>query len=383
MYSLFLSCVKGLECVCAKELKHLGISGLTETSGGILFEGSLEDIYRVNLWSRTGIRLLVKLDQFDIIKQKDLYDNVYTYPWLDHITPQMTFAIDSFVSNSKIDHSHYASLLVKDAIVDSIRDKKGRRPSVNVPNPDVKVNLYLKDNKAMIYLDSSGIPLYKRGYRRKIHKASLNESLAAGIIYLSDWDPRNQPFYDPMCGSGTFCIEAALISINKAPGLLRETFGFKNWIGFVSSIWNDITDEANSQISNDCVEIHGSDVRLDAITMAKHNSSVAGVDNKINWKVRNFSRFEPKPENGIIICNPPYGERIGEETELIELYKLIGDTFKQKCNGFIACVFTGNLDLAKHIGLKASKRIPLKNGNIDCRLLKYEMYEGSKKHKNY
>ncbi|MBC8214346.1 MAG: N-6 DNA methylase [Candidatus Marinimicrobia bacterium] len=382
MYNLFLSCVKGLESVCAKELKHLGISDTNETVGGVLFEGDLNDIYRVNLWSRTGMRLLVKLEQFSISTQQDLYDNVHKYNWIDILTPQMTFAVDSFVTNSELNHSHYASLRVKDAIVDSIRERKGRRPSVDVSNPDVKINLYLKDNIATIYLDSSGIPLHKRGYRRKMHKASLNESLSAGIIFLSDWNSSEQQFYDPMCGSGTFCIEAALLATNTAPGLFRKSFGFQHWIGFDEKLWNDLVEKANTSKLNECIDIYGSDVSLASIAMAKHNSSVAGVDNQVNWKVRNFSRFDPKTNNGLIITNPPYGERIGEETDLVELYKLIGDTFKQKCSGFNASVFTGNLELAKNIGLKTTARIPLKNGNIDCRLLKYEMYVGSKKHRS-
>jgi len=379
MYKLFMTCAGGLEEVCQNELIHLGIKKSIIDQGGVRFEGTLDDIYRINLWSRTGIRLLVRVSHYRATTTDELYNNSRAIPWSKFLDHEKTFAIDAVVSRAKINNNKFAALRLKDAIADYFMEKRGERPSVNRENPDVRFNLFIKHDYATVYLDSSGIPLSRRGYRTVLHKASLNESLAAGILYLSEWDAKS-PLFDPLCGSGTFLIEAAMMAAGQAPGLLRKKFGFMSWKDFDRKLWNSIKTEAQIEIDhNQIPPLYGSDISKESINLAEQNVAAAGLSEKIEFNIENIKDFAPVHKSGTIICNPPYGERMGRDDFLPDLYSHIGDVLKQNCSGYNAFIFTGNPELGKKVGLRTSRKIPLRNGNIECRLLKYELYSGTKK----
>ncbi len=379
IFNLFLTCAGGLEEVCCRELASLKITGCRPAIGGVHFTGDLKTVYRVNLYSRVGIRLLVKIAKYHCSSEDELYNHALKIPWELYLTNRMTFAIHGFVSNSKIRHSKYAALKLKDALADAMRRKYGARPNVDTEHPDVQFNLHLNNNIANLYMDSSGTPLSRRGYRTVLHKASLNEALAAGLLYLTGWDGRSA-LYDPLCGSGTFPIEAALMAADQAPGLLRSRFGFMGWKHFNRELWESLRTEAQQRIDHSRIPaIFGSDARGDNITLAKRNAKAAGLSGIINWSVKDIRAFRPGGDTGLIICNPPYGERLGDPEQLKTLYRLVGDIFKQHCAGHSAFIFTGNPELGKAVGLRTSAKIPLRNGNIDCRLLKYDLYQGTKK----
>jgi putative N6-adenine-specific DNA methylase len=272
------------------------------------------------------------------------------------------------------------SQLTKDAIVDQFRRDTGERPSVDVTQPDVRFNLHMYDNQVTLALDASGDSLHRRGYRLQTNVAPLNEVLAAGIILLTGWDKKS-PFIDPMCGSGTFLVEAALLAYNIAPGLFRgHNFGFAAWADFDKRLFEEVVAEARAaRLPEAEIEIIGSDIDRDYIDAARHNITAAGLEDEVRVRVRDLKEAQKVGEQGVVVLNPPYGERIGSDDDLNQLYKTIGDTLKTSFSGYDAFVFTGNLDAAKSIGLRTSRRIPLYNGPIECRLLKYELYRGSKK----
>ncbi len=380
IYNLFLTCAGGLEEVCSNELTRLKIPNCKPAIGGVHFSGDLETVYRVNLYSRVGIRLLVRIAKFRCSNEDDLYQQSLKIPWQLYLNNQMTFAVHGFVSNSRIRHSKFAALKLKDAVADAMRKKYGKRPNVDVEKPDVRFNLHLNNNIATIYMDSSDIPLSRRGYRTVLHAASLNEALAAGILYLTNWD-RKSPLYDPLCGSGTFPIEAAMMAAGQAPGLLRSRYGFMGWKNYKPEVWKNLRTKAQQNIDHSKIPLlFGSDWRGDNITLAERNAKTAGLTGVINWSVADLKDFIPAGTEGTIICNPPYGERMGNPEKLQSLYRLLGDTFKQNCSGHRAFIFTGNPELGKMVGLQTSAKIPLRNGAIECRLLKYDLYTGS--HKN-
>jgi putative N6-adenine-specific DNA methylase len=266
------------------------------------------------------------------------------------------------------------ALKTKDAIVDSIRDRFGRRPNVDVRDPDLRVNVHLVKNLCTVSLDSSGTPLDRRGYRLERNSAPLRETLAAALVFFSGWDG-TVPLVDPMCGSGTIPIEAALKAACIAPGVLRPGFAFQHWLGFASGLWRSLVEEAHSRSLRSLpAGVLGYDRSAGSINIARQNSARAGVEGIISLKQLEISDFVPPQEPGILIFNPPYGRRIGEEDELKPLYRKIGDVMKQHCTGYTAYLFTGSAELAKSVGLRASRRIVLFNGPIECRLLKYELY---------
>jgi putative N6-adenine-specific DNA methylase len=307
-----------------------------------------------------------------------LYDEIKKINWSDFLSPDDTLAIDSVVTQSKMTHSLYVSQKTKDSIVDQMRDNTGKRPNVDINNPTLRIHLHINKDEAEISLDSSGSSLHRRGYRQQQVEAPLAETLAAGMIALSGWD-KNSPFTDLMCGSGTIVIEAAMMARNIAPGLLRREFGFHRWKDFNSELWNALIDEAKSQ-SKDKLDfpIVGIDKSYEAHGIAEQNARAAGVQNEISFHAMPFEDYTPKENSGTIITNPPYGGRITDE-DLFVLYKNIGDSLKKKFQGWNAWILTANKEAAAKIGLKASRRIPLFNGPLECRLLKYELYGGTKR----
>jgi putative N6-adenine-specific DNA methylase len=368
----FATCARGLEGVLAGELRQLGAADVESGRGGVGFRGDQALLYRANLWLRTAIRVLVPILEATVNSPEELYDAVRGVDWSHYLTPEHTLAVDSNVRDSKITHSKYAALKVKDAICDQFVERLGRRPSVDVEEPMVGLNLHIYRDQAVLSLDSSGESLHKRGYRPILTRAPLNEALAAALILLTDWSSET-PFVDPLCGSGTLPIEAAWIALQRPPGLTRRRFGFQGWIDFDIALWTELRDEARRGVRKALpAPILGFDARRDAVAFAKTNARAAGIGNLLRFEVRDVHNFRP-PEGppGTILCNPPYGERLGEEKELKELYRTLGEVFRTHCQGWSTFVFTGNAALARQIGLKAIRDVALFNGKIPCRLLHF------------
>jgi putative N6-adenine-specific DNA methylase len=372
--NFFATTAKGIEDVLASELTALGIAVTAIETGGVRFTGGLDVCYRANLWLRTASRVLMTFAEFPCDSPKSLYDAVRGISWQDNLTPEMTLAVDCNLRDSAMTHSGFVALKTKDAIVDDIRDRIGRRPNVDTRDPDLRVNVHLVKNSCTVSLDTSGIPLDRRGYRLERNEAPLRETLAAALVMLSGWDG-TIPLADPMCGSGTIPIEAALKAACRAPGLLRSGFGFKRWPGFDAGLWHRIVEEARETAKDSLpAQVLGCDSSSRALAVARQNAARAGVEGMAILTQRELSNFDPPAGPGILLFNPPYGKRLGEEEELKPLYRQIGDVMKQRCTGYTAYLLTGSADLAKCVGLRASRRIVLFNGPIECRLLKYELY---------
>jgi putative N6-adenine-specific DNA methylase len=370
----FATTAKGVEEVLAAELINIGAEGVVVEGGGVRFGGGLEAAYRANLWLRTASRVLMTLTEFACETPEQLYAGVRAVGWTKYLTPAMTLAVDCNLRDSTLTHSGFVALKTKDAIVDDLRDALGSRPNVDTKDPDLRINVRLFRNRCTLSLDCSGTPLDRRGYRLDRHEAPLKENLAAALIELSGWDGK-VPLLDPMCGTGTIAIEAALKALRIAPGLLRQGFGFQRWLGYDRALWERLVGEARQgALAALPAPVMGSDISHSAIAMANENARRAGVVEQIALGRGEISELAPPPGPGILIFNPPYGKRLGEEEALKPLYKEIGDVMKKRCKGYTAYLFTGNLELAKCVGLKASRRIVLYNGPIECRLLKYEMY---------
>ena len=376
MNNYFLTCPRGLEEITAKQIaKHIQSIPKIDL-GGVQFKGNKIDMYKANLYSRTGMHVLKHLYSITVNHQKDLYKKIYALKWKKILSPNKKFAIKTKIKSNIIENTNYLTLKIKDAIVDNIRSEFKKRPSIDKANPDIMLHVILKDNKLKIYIDSSGDPLFKRGYKNKIHKAALNESLAAGIVLLSSWN-RKEPLYDIMCGSGTIPIEAAMIAYNIPPGIFRKNFAFQKWDNYDKIEWNNIKIKAQNNINlNNNIPIYGSDYFKKNIELAIQSSKKINLYEKIKLQSLDIKNFKAREKKGVIIINPPYGNRIGDQKIINNLYKQIGDTFKTYCAGFDAYIFTGNLNAIKSIGLRSKKRIILKNGKIDCRLLYYPISSG-------
>ncbi|MDA8414244.1 MAG: THUMP domain-containing protein [Desulfobacteraceae bacterium] len=369
----FAAVPRGAEEIAAAELQALGISGTQVGRGGVAFVTDRAGIYRANLWLRTASRVLLQLAVFPCATPAELYGGVHAIDWTELITPEMTLAVDCSLRDSALTHSGFVALKTKDAIVDRIREACGSRPNVDTASPDVRINVHLHRNVCTVSLDSSGDPLDRRGYRLEHNEAPLRETLAAAVVALTGWDG-SMPLADPMCGSGTIPIEAALVAGRVAPGLQRA-FGFQRWLDFDAEIWERLLKEADSGIRKLPVGlITGYDQDSRALKLASRNAAKAGFEGQLHFFHAALDTFQPEGDTGVVIINPPYGKRLGEEDELKELYCQIGDIMKKRCRGWTGYVLTGNLELAKYIGLKASRRFVLFNGAIECRLLKYELY---------
>lgn len=369
----FAAVPRGAEDLAASELGALGITNVKPGKGGVSFRTDLAGIYRANLWLRTASRVLVQMAVFPCSGPAELYAGVFAIPWHEIITPDMTIAVDCSLRDSSLTHSGFVALKSKDAVVDRIRESCGRRPNVNTSSPDVRINVHLHKNICTISLDSSDDALDRRGYRLERNEAPLRETLAAAILILTGWDG-SIPLADPMCGSGTIPIEAALLAAHVPPGLHRQ-FGFQRWLNFDINLWNAISQEAETGIRKLPLGlITGYDLDSHALLLAGRNTAKAAMAGQIHYFHAALQEFRPEGDKGVVIINPPYGLRLGEESDLRELYCQIGDVLKKRCRGWTGYVLTGNLELAKYIGLRASRRYVLFNGAIECRLLKYELY---------
>lgn len=370
----------GLEEILAEELIALGAENVKPMNRSVEFYGGKELLYKANLWCRTATRILKPIINFKAADEKALYNNVLRIDWRDYLGLDQTFVIDAVISKSGFDNSLYTAQKTKDAIADHFRKKTGRRPSVDLKNPDIRINIYIYRDECTIALDSSGEPLFKRGYRSKTGEAPLNEVLAAGIVLHSGWDQKS-PFVDAMCGSGTIVIEAALLARNIAPGLTRETYGFMNWPDFDMDLFKRVHQEARKEIIPVLdFEMVGSDKASKQVQEAAVNARKAGVGRDIVFKQSAIGDLIPPSPPGALIINPPYGGRMSVD-DIKVFYQSIGDALKKNFIGYDAYIFTGNPAAAKHIGLRTSRRIEMYNGPIECRLLKFEMYEGSRKTK--
>jgi putative N6-adenine-specific DNA methylase len=368
----FATCGRGIEPVLADELRALGARDVQPGRGGVAFQGDQTLLYQANLWLRTAVRVLQPVLEATVTSPDELYDAVRGLDWSRYLTPDHTLAVDCNVRDSHLTHSKYAALRVKDAICDQFVERAGRRPSVDVDEPMVGLNLHVYRDQATLSLDSSGESLHKRGYRPVLTRAPLNEALAAALVLLSGWRGATA-FADPLCGSGVLPIEAAWLALRRPPGLTRRRFGFQGWLDYDVELWTELRDEARRGVLKELkAPVLGSDVRRDAVHFATGNARAAGIGHLLHFTVQDVRDFRPPAgEPGVLICNPPYGERIGEEKELRPLYRTLGEVFGRRCAGWKVFVFSGNPNLAREIGLPPVAQTPLFNGKIPCRLLAF------------
>ena len=374
MNHYFATVARGLEPIAAQELERLGAKEVRPDFTGVHFTGDIALLYRVNLWARTIFRVLVTLREFPCPDAQRLYQEVQKVEWQQYLKPHNTLAVNATGGNRQLNHTHFTALQVKNAIVDQQRRQFGQRSSVDTENPDLQINAHIYQNRCILSLDSSGTSLHRRGYRPAVGLAPLKETLAAALLDMAQWEP-DMPFLDPLCGSGTLPLEASLKSMNIAPGLFREQFAFEKWRDFDEKLWQQLLAEAeNNSLLELKAPIIGSDKDSEILQQAQMNAEQCGVADQVKFIQAEFSRIEAPADRGVIICNPPYGERLGDARELGDFYKLLGDVFKQRFKGWTAFILTGNKELAKRVGLKAARRIPVYNGSIPCTFLKYELY---------
>lgn len=379
--SFFATTAKGMEGLLAAELSALGATDVEERRAGVAFRGPLDAAYRACLWSRVANRILLPLAAFAAPTPAALYAGVRAIRWADHIARGRTLAVDCRLSGSQITHSHYAALKTKDAIVDQLRDQRGARPNVDVRRPDVQVNVYIHADHAVVSIDLSGESQHRRGYRAEGAAAPLKENLAAAVLLLADWPRRARegaPLIDPMCGSGTIALEAALIAGDVAPGLRRDYFGGAGWLGHDPVLWTRLRREAAARAAHGLRRlppIHGYDADARAVRAARLNLARAALADRVHVERRALADCAPIASRraparpGLVVTNPPYGERLGEVEQLGPLYEQLGDLLRRRFPGWTGYVLTGAPSLAKRIGLRPSRRVALYNGAIECRLL--------------
>jgi len=381
--NILVTCGPGLKEYLQAELEGLGFEIVRSHVGSVVTRGSFIDCMKLNFCLRTAYNVLYLLKEFRCGSSESLYKQINKLPWENIIDPEEYLCVLSRVDTWSINNSMYPSLKVKDAIVDRIYKKTGSRPDSGPDRNKVVVNLFWKDHRAWIYLNTSGVKLSDRNYRKMPHKAPLRESLAAGIIMATGYDG-SQDIVLPMCGSGTLAIESALIAMNKPAGSLRSNFGFKHVKVFDEQIWQKIRNSVRKTICAGALRkrVIATDIDEQAIEAARQNARTAGVEHLIEFDVCDFADTEVPEGKGIVVMNPDYGLRLGEIELLEKEYKRIGDFLKQKCAGYTGYLLMGNKELAVKIGLKASRRMVFYNGKIECRLLKYELYKGTRQPQN-
>jgi putative N6-adenine-specific DNA methylase len=373
----FASCPRGLEAPLAAELATIGAVDIAPADGGVAFAGDLVLAYHANLETRIGSRVLWRVGGGPYRDERDLYELVHALDWSRHFAPTRTLRVDVAATRSPLTSLEFAALRTKDAVCDRMRADHGVRPSIDKRAPDVRVHVHLTDRDATIYVDTSGEPLFKRGYRQDADEAPLRENLAAGLLALAQWTPGG-PLLDPMCGSGTIVTEAALIAAGRAPGLSR-TFGFQKLVWYDGPTWQRIKQAARDRIraAPASPSIFASDIADGAVGKTRSNLRTAQVDAFVHVERADILTREAPAAEGLLIANPPYGVRLAEANELAALYPRLGDALKRNFANWSAYFFTGDLRLAKLIGLKADKRTPLWNGAIECRLFAFRIVAGS------
>ncbi len=374
---VFITCKDRSVSYLEQEIRELGFFPVEISRTGIEILASLEECMDLNLHLRTASHVLYEIKSFYLRNADDIYRRFKAIPWEDYLDVDGYFSVNSVAENESITTPLIVNVKVKDAIVDRFRELKGRRPDSGSDFSGLVIQVYWKETQAIVYLNTSGETLAKHGYRKIPGKAPMMEALAAATIFATEWNTR-VPFINPMCGSGTLAIEAALIASKRYPGLYREHYAFQHILGYQAETFLAKKKKLENKVIHDPgVTIIASDISLQAISFAQENAAFAGVDHMITFQTGDFAETEiPEKPRGVIFFNPEYGERLGDLRELEETYKRMGDFMKQNCAGYRGYIFTGNMDLAKKVGLKASRRIEFWNGTIDCRLLKYDMYAG-------
>lgn len=377
---VIITCNKRLSPYLQQEIQELGHDPVRVFPTGAALNITLTECIRLNLNLRCASQILYSLKTFKAEGPEELYQQLNAMPWEELIDFTGYFSVTSNVDNPNITTPLFANLKVKDAIVDRIKDKKGIRPNSGSDVNKAVVHLYWKGSEAEVFLDTSGETLAKHGYRKIPGKAPMLEALASAVVLSSQWD-RKSPFVNPMCGSGTLAIEAALIATNRRPGLYRMNYAFMHILGYDEQVFFEERRRLKDQVvKNVALQIVASDISADAVEVARKNAKTAGVDGLITFEVCDFAAT-PVPETGkgVVVFNPEYGERLGVHSKLELTYSRMGDFMKQACKGYFGYIFTGNPDLAKKIGLKASRKVEFYNGKLDCRMLEYELYDGSRR----
>ena len=375
-FELIAKTFMGLEPVLAQELTQLGANNVQTGRRMVSFTGDKEMLYRANFQLHTAIRILKPIAHFKARSAEDMYDEVKKIDWSQYIEKGKTFSVDSVVYSEEFRNSRFVTYKVKDAIVDQFREKTGTRPNISVSNPDIRLNIHIAEDDATLSLDSSGESLHRRGYRQESVEAPLNEVLAAGMILMSGWKG-DTDFIDPMCGSGTLLIEAALIARNISPGVFRKEFAFEKWPDFDQELFDSIYND-DSQEKEFTHHIYGYDVDMKAVNTARLNVKAAGLSQIVTVEQQDFKDFKKPAEKSIIITNPPYGERIST-SNLLGTYKMIGERLKHEFGGNEAWVLSYREECFDQIGLKPSIKIPLYNGSLECEFRKYSLFEGKMK----
>lgn len=375
-FEIIATTIFGLEEILAAELQEIGATEIEILSRAVKFKGDQRMLYKSNLLLRTAVKVLKPIKTFYAANEQHLYEKVKKIDWDDYFSYNKTFSIDGSTHSEIFTHSKFIALKSKDAIADQFREKYGIRPSVDTENPDLRLNVHIEDKTVVVSLDSSGSSLGKRNYRLAQTEAPISEILAAGIILLSGWD-RKCDFIDPMCGSGTFPIEAALIANNIPSGRNRK-FGFETWNDFNADLWNEVKAEADSHIISTNVKVFAQDIDKKALDIAIANAKRAGVNDLITFENVDFFHTSHSEGKGIVVMNPPYGERL-QIDEITNFYQDIGTRLKHFYQGCDAWIISSNYEAFKSFGLRTSRKIKLYNGPLECRLQKYELYQGSKK----
>ncbi|GLB48925.1 THUMP domain-containing class I SAM-dependent RNA methyltransferase [Neptunitalea lumnitzerae] len=378
-FKMLAKTLYGFEDILATELRNLGALKVEKGVRGVFFEGDTGFMYKANLSLRTALKILKPIASFPIRNEKDLYDKVYAMNWDRLMTVNNTFSIHATLSDAIFNHTQFVALKTKDAIADKFRNTEGRRPNVDVKHPDISINVHIHKNKVTISLDSSGASLHHRGYRTATNIAPINEVLAAGMLLLSGWDGQCD-FMDPMCGSGTILVEAAMIACNIPANINRKEFAFEKWADFDGDLFEKIMDSSLNKAREFHHKIYGYDKAPSAVIKAKDNVRNANLAEYISIKEYNFfDTYKPVEGKLHMVFNPPYGERL--QINMPEFYKSIGDALKQQYSNTTAWLITSNMESLKFVGLRPSRKIPLYNGKLESRFVKYDIYEGSKKGK--
>ena len=374
-YSLFVTCPRGLEAPLSQELEQLKCQDIRAVDGGVACKGGMEQVYRINLHSRTASRVLLRLTKSGYRNEQDIYKAAKNIRWTDWFDLEQTFKVKVEGKRAQVKSLDFVGLKIKDAVCDVFRDACSARPSVGKIRPDIRIHAFIDERDIQIFIDTSGEALFKRGYRQDTGEAPMRENLAAGLLLLAGYDG-TQPFQDPFCGSGTIAIEAAWIATRRAPGLMRR-FGFEKLKNFDAALWKKLQHEAETQIRPAPASISGSDNDRHMIRAAVANAQAAEVDTFIRFEVKDAQDSRPNGEGGILISNPPYGVRLAEVQALQALYPQLGAWLKQHYAGWLAGMFTGDRDMPKFMRLSPKRKIPLYNGNLDCRLFLMDMVKGS------
>ncbi len=367
----------GLENILAEEIKSLGGQKVVIGKRAVSYYGDKKLLYDSNLCLRTAVRVLRPIQKFQVRTERQLYDKIYNIKWNKIFDLEQTFAVNAVVHSRNFNHSKYIALKTKDAIVDQFRNRTGKRPNIDTFRPNYRIDVYINGDNVIVSLDSSGDSLHRRGYKTEMHLAPLNEVLAAGLVLLAGWKG-DRPLLDPMCGSGTILTEAASIALNLPVNFHRDYFGFQKWNDYDKDLYEKVREEALGRRKTFEGKIYGSDKSFQYVRMAERNLDRLNLQEVIEISRKNFFKMEAPAQGGVIIMNPPYGERLNEK-DLLAFYKNIGDVLKQEFEGWEAWLISSNKDAVKNVGLRTSKKVPLYNGPLECRFCKYEMYAGSKK----